>query len=105
MYTFSEQPLFVETTGFLAVFVEAMLGIPQFLRNYKNQSTRGMNQTMVLMWTCGDVFKTVYFIMRDAPVQFTLCGCLQIGVDLAILSQVWFYGGGPSSGGSSVHVN
>jgi hypothetical protein len=51
------------------------------------------SQTMVIMWTCGDVFKTTYFLLRSAPIQFTICGCLQIGVDLAILAQVWFYGG------------
>jgi len=48
------------------------------------------------MWTCGDVFKTVYFIIQEAPIQFVICGCLQIGVDLAIMTQVWFYGGGNS---------
>lgn len=42
MFLFAEYPLFVETVGFLAVFVEAMLGVPQFLRNHKNKSTRGM---------------------------------------------------------------
>jgi len=98
MYTFSDSRLFVETVGFMAVFVEAMLGVPQFTRNFKNQSTRGMNRTMVMMWTCGDVFKTVYFISREAPIQFTICGCLQTGVDLAILTQIWWYGGRPGNG-------
>ena len=47
--------------------------------------------TMVIMWLCGDVFKTVYFILRFAPMQFWLCGSIQICVDIAILSQVFFY--------------
>ena len=42
MYMFCDWALFVESVGFLAVFVEAMLGVPQFLRNYRNGSTRGM---------------------------------------------------------------
>ena len=29
---------FVETVGFLAVFTEACLGVPQFYRNFKNRS-------------------------------------------------------------------
>ncbi|ODN01832.1 PQ-loop repeat-containing protein 1 [Orchesella cincta] len=94
MYQFAKFSVFVETVGFMAVFTEAMLGVPQFLRNYKNRSVRGMNATMIIMWTCGDVFKTTYFVMRSAPVQFTICGCLQIGVDLAILGQIWLYGSG-----------
>lgn len=85
---------FIETLGFCAVFVEAMLGMPQFLRNFENKSTQGMSLAMVLMWLSGDMFKTGYFIMKDAPFQFKLCGCLQVGVDLAILTQVKIYGRG-----------
>ena len=46
---------------------------------------------MVLMWTCGDLFKTTYFYMRNTPTQFIICGCLQVCVDFAILSQVYAY--------------
>ena len=48
---------------------------------------------MVAMWTSGDLFKTVYFITRNAPVQFAICGCLQVSIDVAILLQVVFYSG------------
>jgi hypothetical protein len=43
------------------------------------------------MWTCGDIFKTVYFIARSAPVQFWICGMLQIGIDISIFIQVHLY--------------
>jgi hypothetical protein len=43
------------------------------------------------MWTSGDIFKTVYFIVRNAPTQFWLCGMLQISIDIAILCQVMLY--------------
>lgn len=46
---------------------------------------------MVLMWTSGDVFKTVYFIANHTPAQFWICGLLQVCMDIAILFQVWFY--------------
>ncbi len=46
---------------------------------------------MVLMWTCGDVFKTTYFYVRQTPPQFFICGTLQVCIDLAILLQVWGY--------------
>ena len=35
-------PVYIEVLGFLAVFFEAMLGAPQFYRNYCNKSTAGM---------------------------------------------------------------
>ena len=46
---------------------------------------------MVLFWLSGDTFKTVYFIIRSAPVQFVVCGTLQVMVDIAILLQVVIY--------------
>ena len=47
-------------------------------RNFKNRSTYGMSLQMVVMWTCGDVFKTSYFYLRDTPAQFFICGALQV---------------------------
>merc|ERR1719225_2282572 len=91
MYFFLDFKWFVDSIGFLAVFTEAMLGVPQFYRNFKNKSTYGMSLPMVLMWTCGDVFKTTYFVLRKAPPQFFICGSLQVTVDLMILGQVWLY--------------
>ncbi|KAM9386656.1 solute carrier family 66 member 2 isoform 2-T2 [Phaethornis superciliosus] len=90
-YLWLDSSLFVETLGFLAVFTEAMLGVPQLYRNYRNKSTEGMSVNMVLMWTSGDTFKTCYFILNKAPFQFSICGLLQVFVDIAILLQVYFY--------------
>jgi len=95
MYCFVEFTIFVETVGFLAVFVEAMLGMPQFWRNWTNGSTQGMSVKMVLFWLSGDVFKTIYFLLRNAPLQFFLCGALQVSVDIAILCQVLIYRDAP----------
>uniref|UniRef100_A0A803YK62 Solute carrier family 66 member 2 n=1 Tax=Meleagris gallopavo TaxID=9103 RepID=A0A803YK62_MELGA len=94
-YLWLDSSLFVETLGFLAVFTEAMLGVPQLYRNYQNRSTEGMSVKMVLMWTSGDTFKTVYFILNQAPLQFSICGLLQVFVDMAILLQVYLYSSYP----------
>merc|ERR1719348_1280852 len=91
MYFLLDYSLFVDSVGFLAVFTEAMLGVPQFYRNFKNKSTYGMSIPMGCMWTCGDVFETGYFYLRNSPVQFFICGSLQVTVDLLILAQVWMY--------------
>ena len=48
---------------------------------------------MVVMWFCGDTFKTGYFIVKQAPVQFGICGMLQVSIDMAILYQVYHYRG------------
>ena len=53
------------------------------------------SKAMVFMWLMGDTFKTLYFLYRHSPLQFSICGALQIAVDLAILSQTVFYGSAP----------
>ncbi|CAF3998395.1 unnamed protein product [Rotaria sp. Silwood2] len=83
--------IYIETIGLLAVFCEALLGVPQFVRNFRVKSTEGMSVKMVIFWAAGDIFKTVYFIVRNAPKQFWLCGILQISIDFAILIQVMVY--------------
>ncbi|XP_028170190.1 solute carrier family 66 member 2 isoform X2 [Ostrinia nubilalis] len=90
-YLLIEFSPFVELIGFLAVFTEAMLGAPQIAKNHQNKSTEGMSVSMVIMWTCGDVFKTAYFVLREAPTQFWVCGALQVSLDVVILFQVWLY--------------
>ena len=42
MYFLADFQPFVQSVGFAAVFTEACLGVPQFLRNIKNKSTYGM---------------------------------------------------------------
>uniref|UniRef100_A0A8C8CFG7 Solute carrier family 66 member 2 n=1 Tax=Oncorhynchus tshawytscha TaxID=74940 RepID=A0A8C8CFG7_ONCTS len=90
-YLLLDSSVFVETLGFLAVFAEAMLGTPWLYCNYQNKSTEGMSIKVVMMWTSGDTFKTSYFLLTEAPVQFWTCGLLQVGVDITILFQVYYY--------------
>jgi hypothetical protein len=45
----------------------------------------------VLMWTSGDLFKTTYFLIRNSPTQFWLCGMLQVSLDISVLFQVYLY--------------
>lgn len=47
-YLLVDVPIFVETIGLLAVLTEAMLGVPQFLRNFFNKSTNGMRYEIIM---------------------------------------------------------
>ncbi|XP_007887446.1 solute carrier family 66 member 2 [Callorhinchus milii] len=93
-YLLIDSQLYVESLGFAAVLTEAMLGVPQLLQNFKNKSTAGMSVKMVLLWSLGDTFKTAYFIINDTPMQFWVCGIIQICTDIAIFLQVFIYGQG-----------
>ncbi len=46
---------------------------------------------MVLLWLTGDAAKTIYFVLRQSPFQFVMCGTLQCIVDVAVLVQVFIY--------------
>ncbi|XP_065828463.1 solute carrier family 66 member 2-like isoform X2 [Oscarella lobularis] len=76
-FLFVNNSLYVEFLGFASLLMEASLGLPQFLKNFSNKSTQGMNISMPLCWTVGDLFKTGYFLARQAPKQFWICGSIQ----------------------------
>nr|CAD7437702.1 unnamed protein product [Timema bartmani] len=58
---------------------------------HTSRQTPIQNIKMVVMWMMGDTFKTAYFIFNDLPLQFWLCGCLQVFIDIIILFQVYLY--------------
>lgn len=47
-YLLLDSSVFVESLGFLAVFIEAMLGTPQLHCNYQNKSTEGMRYRLLI---------------------------------------------------------
>ena len=49
-FCFANYPVYLESLGFVSVFTEAMLGAPQFYRNYKNKSTTGMRYEQTLKY-------------------------------------------------------
>lgn len=88
----SESYLYVEMIGFASVLVEACLGLPQLLANRKNKSTAGLSMGLILTWFSGDLFKTLFFILKAQPLQFVLCGLTQIIIDTWIIVQIFMYG-------------
>ncbi|VDK69820.1 unnamed protein product [Litomosoides sigmodontis] len=90
-YLFSGYMIYVEVLGLIALLSEACLGFPQLKQNCSRRSTSGMSVGMVLVWMIGDCGKTVYFIHENSPVQFWLCGVIQIIIDLLIMLQVYCF--------------
>mgnify|MGYP002388118781 CR=1 FL=1 len=82
---------FVELVGYFALSIESTLGVPQMLQNWKTKSSDGVSLVMIMSWFLGDVFKTVYFVMQAAPLQFVLCGLTQLAVDTVVLGQYMVY--------------
>lgn len=47
--------------------------------------------SLIASWALGDAFKTYYFLSSDAPMQFIMCGLVQLIVDAVIVVQLWVY--------------
>ncbi|OQS07541.1 PQ-loop repeat-containing protein 1-like [Thraustotheca clavata] len=82
---------YTQLIGVFALGIEASLGLPQLHKNYKRKATAGVSYAMVFGWTIGDVFKTVYAVQTLSPLQFLLCGAMQIAVDVGLMYQVVYY--------------
>ncbi|ORC92848.1 uncharacterized protein TM35_000021740 [Trypanosoma theileri] len=77
--------------GYVALGLEALLVLPQILRNHRRCSTAGLTMMLVLTWVLGDLIKVVYFIVDKQPLPFLVCGCIQIGLDVIVVAQVIYY--------------
>lgn len=91
MFMLIDNPYFVETIGYAAMLTEALLASPQLIRNHQKKSTEGLSKQMVLLWTLGDSYKTGYFIINQSPIQFLVCGLIQLTIDFIIALQILIY--------------
>ena len=86
------QPLlgefYTELVGSMALFVEAVLALPQVYKNWKSGTTEGLSWVLLGTFLLGDSFKTFYFVYKGQPMQFVLCGAFQLFVDFVLCFQV-----------------
>jgi hypothetical protein len=46
---------------------------------------------MVGIWFCSDSYKTIYFLMKEQPMQFILTGFFQALLDVTLICQMIIY--------------
>lgn len=78
--------------GTFALLIESTLAMPQLLLNHQFKTTRGLRGELVFAWALGDAAKTILFLARGAPIQFLICGVVQLVVDFGIFYQMRIYG-------------
>ena len=78
--------------GNISSFFEAMLAVPQLIRNFMRRSTKGVTIILILGWVFGDAFKMYYYYSEDAPIQLFLCSAFQVLTDTTILLQFFIFG-------------
>lgn len=83
--------VYIEALGGIALGLEATLPIPQIIANFRRRSTAGFSDFVLAGWLGGDIFKTGFYITRDSPAQFTVCGAATVLLDLVVLAQRIIY--------------
>ncbi|KAL0093818.1 hypothetical protein F4703DRAFT_1831779 [Phycomyces blakesleeanus] len=76
---------FVETIGVISLGIESTLPLPQCISNWKRRSTFGFSLLVIGTWVLGDSFKVFYFLHTNSPVQFIICGSIQVAIDSFIV--------------------
>ena len=87
----ADEHYFGQILGFVSMSIEATLGFPQLYKNHTSKSVAGLSFILVLTWFLGDFFKTIYYILETQPVQFIMCGTIQLTVDIMIILQIAAY--------------
>ncbi|KAL6593566.1 hypothetical protein U3516DRAFT_609226 [Neocallimastix sp. 'constans'] len=90
-FEWSENPLYVETIGFSGVALEAAVPGFQVFRNFRNRSVKGFSELVLLVWFTGDICKIGYHLYFGNPIQFVLCGIVQVTFDLILFYQFYKY--------------
>jgi uncharacterized protein with PQ loop repeat len=86
-----ENCIYVEVLGGASASVEAIIGIPQIIKNYSTKNTDSLSSFMIYTWVIGDSIKSFYFFKTSSPIQLLSCGIFQLSTDLIILFQIIYY--------------
>ncbi|CCW60004.1 unnamed protein product [Phytomonas sp. EM1] len=92
LFSFTENdPRSVAFVGYLALCTEALLLVPQVLRNANQGSTHGLSPILILSWVGGDALKLIYFITMKQPMPFLVCTIFQLSIDFVLLGQMVYF--------------
>lgn len=63
-----QNPLYQAFLAYTSSGVEAVLGVPQFILNYRRQNTSGLSIMLILIWLGGDLYKLSYYVAHASPL-------------------------------------
>jgi solute carrier family 66, member 2 len=88
---FHNNTCFQSLLGYTSSGVEAILGVPQLLLNYRRHNTSGLSIMLIFIWLGGDLYKLTYYNAHESPLALQLCAGFQIFIDFCILGQFALY--------------
>lgn len=92
----SRTPIYIELLGYVGLAIEAILPVPQVLKNHNARSCKGFRLSVIINWLAGDTMKMSYFFLSKeyVPWPFRLCGIFQACCDSYLGLQFYMYGDG-----------
>jgi uncharacterized protein with PQ loop repeat len=84
-------PYYFEYIGTISAGLESVIVLPQIYSNFITKNVENISNIMIIMWFCGDSFKTIYYYYSNSPIQLIVCGTFQIFLDVVVLYQLWYY--------------
>jgi hypothetical protein len=89
----SSSPTYISFLGYAGLAVEAILPLPQILKNYNARSCKGFRLSVIANWLAGDTMKMSYFFLSSdvIPWPFRLCGIFQACCDCYLGYQFYLY--------------
>jgi len=94
----SGSPAYIALLGYAGLAVEAILPLPQIVKNHNARSCKGFRLSVIANWLAGDVMKMSYFFLSSEiiPWPFRLCGMFQACCDSYLGLQFYMYGASPA---------
>ena len=95
--------LWVDAIGCFALGIEALLPLPQVIKNQRSRSCRGFRLSVLISWLLGDFTKMIYFSNAEhVGAQFKVCAAVQTVFDSYLGVQFWMFGEGEPDKGAEL---
>ncbi|KAG5365761.1 putative membrane protein [Yarrowia sp. B02] len=92
-FLFGSYPLYVDTIGAVGLLIEAVLPLPQIIKNHQRQSVDGFRLSLLVSWLGGDLAKLAFFLSGKAEIssQFIMCSVIQTSLDCFVGVQYLYF--------------
>ena len=75
----------------LAIVIGMFVVVPQFYRSHTRDSTEGLSDILVFIWTIGDFIEFIYNVMSNKSMLMLMVAAFKMLVDLFLLLKIWIY--------------
>ena len=75
----------------IASVIDISLNFPQIIKIAQTKSSAGVSMKMIAIWLFSDSYKSVYFIIKEQPLQFIVTGICQSILDVVLLTMMIYY--------------